>query len=94
MSRIPLISADTFRIDLRRLPTFYMEDFSLMGLKVHPLKEALRVLETTGARVHSGPAGHELELASAATLPEWVAKLREEGVGCEIADIAEALYQG
>jgi hypothetical protein len=71
-----------------------MEDFSLMGLKVQPLKGALRVLEAAGARVHNGPAGPELEMASAADLPGLMAKLREEGVGCEIADIAEAIYQG
>ncbi len=83
-----------FGPDPHDLPTFYMEDFSLLGFRVSDCEKALRILEkSTFSMRRDGlnPAVHLQDSAQAATV---VRLLSEGGVRCDIADVAGGMYQG
>lgn len=76
------------------LPVFYMNDFSRLGLRVHPCEEALRLLEKNRYQLVRDENGCRVILAKAAQLPRLIRLLDGHGVICEIADVADQVYQG
>ena len=80
--------------DRARLPLFYMNDFSRLGLRVHPCDAALRLLAEHHYGLVRSQYGHSVSLEQAAQLPELVELLARRGIACEIADVAETIYQG
>ncbi len=76
------------------LPTAYMEDYSVIGLRVDPLDDALRLLENHHYTIVQ--AGHCVEVAfeSAASIPVMVELLHKHGIGCDISDVIDEVYQG
>jgi len=76
------------------LPVFYMNDFTRLGLRVHPCDEALRVLEKNGYDLTRDDDGFHVAIEGAVQVPVLVQLLNGHGVSCEIADVADQVYQG
>lgn len=75
-------------------PATYMEDYSMIGLRVDPLEDALRILEDYHyTLVQEGPHV-EVVFDSSARVPVLVALLRRHGVGCDLSDVIDEVYQG
>ena len=100
MTILPLISKEgphhgRWRHTRRdRLPVFYMNDFSKMGLRVHPCDEALRVLEENRYELIRDNDGFHVAIDGAAQVPTVMQLLNGHGVHCEIADVVDQVYQG
>jgi hypothetical protein len=78
----------------RLLPTFYMEDFSVIGFRVNDCDQAIRLLgQLPFALKHAG-GSIEVGIESASQMHEVMLLLNGNGLECEIADIAEEMYQG
>ncbi len=75
------------------LPNFYMMDYSILGLLVDDLPKTLDVLSEKGFLV-SGKANNSVSLIESSRLKEIVGLLKQEGIGCEISDIVNEVYQG
>ena len=100
MVRLPLISKEgpqhgrgrhTRRA---RLPVFYMNDFSRLGLRVHPCDAALSVLAANSYGVVQDEDGSHVALDRADQVQALVQLLNGHGIDCEIADVADQIYQG
>jgi hypothetical protein len=78
----------------RPLPLFYMSDYSVLGLKVHPLEEALRIIGERGFFLEEQGCGPEVILDDPSFLVNLMDTLREAGVSYEIADLIGGVYQG
>jgi hypothetical protein len=76
------------------LPSFYMEDYSVLGLRVGDLGEAVRVLEKNGIRIHKNPDYSELSLEQKDQIPPIIQLLNANDISCVMADIVEQVYQG
>ena len=62
MPRLPIIQSDldiTICLPDSSLPAFYMEDYTVLGLRVGDLAEAVRVLEKNGIRICKSPGYNE-----------------------------------
>ena len=77
-----------------RLPVFYMNDYTRLGLRVHPCDEALRVLEENRYGLIQDDDGVQVALEGAAQIQTVVQLLNDHGVHCEMADVADQVYQG
>jgi hypothetical protein len=76
------------------LPTFYMNDFSIMGLRVSDCAATVNLL-----RRHRFAVGHRREklgvdIRNAADVRQIIGLLAEHGLAAELADVAEQIYQG
>ena len=78
----------------RRLPTFYMEDFSVIGLRVSDRARAIEILARHAYPIHRANDNLEIGIASPPEMMSAVRLLNENGLRCELADIAEDMYQG
>jgi hypothetical protein len=77
-----------------RLPTFYMQDFSVLGLRVDDCGRALAILERHGYGWRRARSVAEIAIASPSGLLDVVHLLNANGVQCDLADIAGGMYQG
>ncbi len=97
MGKIVMLPNDPGRraayMENARLPAFYMGDYSVMGLLVEPYAEAVRILGREGYRLEQGPCGADIAIQAPAQVAEIRQTLRRNGVGAEIADVVDALYQ-
>ena len=97
MPRLPMIpneSGTTICFPDSLFPPFYMEDFSVLGLRVGNLTTAVRVLEKNGIRINKGQGFNELSLREKDEIPHIIQLLTTNGISCAIADIVEHVYQG
>jgi hypothetical protein len=78
----------------RPLPVFYMVDYSVMGLLVDRLNEALRTLKDHGFSIEEESWGSEVVIEGPARAREIVRLLQERGISCEMADVVGDMYQG
>ena len=76
------------------LPSFYMEDYTVLGLRVGDLAEAVRVLEKNGIRMFKNPGYSELSLERKDQIPHIIQLLNENDIPCVMTDIVEQVYQG
>ena len=76
------------------LPAFYMEDFSVLGLRVGNLDAAVELLEKSGVGISQNPGYKELSIENRDQIPHIVQMLNENDIDCVFADIAEQVYQG
>ena len=76
------------------LPLFYMNDFSRLGLRVHPCDAALSVLVKNRFGVIQDEDGSHVTLDGIAQVQALVQLLKGHGIDCEIADVADQIYQG
>jgi len=100
MATLPLIAKEEPHRNggqhIRRgyLPDFYMNDFTRLGLRVHPCDDAVRVLEENHYGLIKTIDGFHVTLEGADQMRHVVALFKEGGIFCEILDVAEAIYQG
>jgi hypothetical protein len=78
----------------RPLPDFYMADFSILGFRVSDCDRAIQILNQHHfplKRIHDGV---EVGVDGPGQIQEAVRLLKGGGLDCDIADVAEGLYQG
>jgi hypothetical protein len=78
----------------RPLPIFYMSDYSVLGLLVDKLEEAVGVLGRNHFSVIEDAGDIEVAVDAPGRLPEIVQILKKNGIRCEIADVVGGIYQG
>jgi hypothetical protein len=75
------------------LPTFYMEDFSVLGLLVERYEEACALLQNDGYTVMKVEGGSDIHLAHPCQISTIIATLRQHDIPTELSDIADTMYQ-
>lgn len=75
------------------LPTFYMEDFSVLGLVVERYEEACALLQNDGYTVLTVEGGSDIQLAHPGQISTIIASLRKSGIAAQLSDIADTIYQ-
>jgi hypothetical protein len=75
------------------LPNFYMEDFSILGLRVDRPAEAVALLRTAGYGFSPCAGAASVEFGSPAEVGDIAALLSEHGIGFEMADLVDGVYQ-
>ena len=78
----------------RPLPTFYMSDYSVLGLLVDRPEQAIRILGEHKYPLTEDDCGAEVAIDHPKRLQELVRLLSAQGLGCEIADVVTEVYQG
>jgi len=91
---IPIESGATIYLPDSSLPSFYMEDFTVLGLRVGNLDATLRLLEKNGISIFNGPGYSELSIQQRDQIPHIIHLLNTNDISCTIADIVEQVYQG
>ena len=76
------------------LPEFYMEDFSVLGLRVDNFNEAIKILEKNRFMVTRRTNFFQLEIDGSAHLYRIVVLLQQHGIDCALTDIVDQVYQG
>ena len=97
MPSFPIITNDsdaTICLPDSFLPSFYMEDFTILGFRVGNLDAALRVLEKNGISILKGPEYSELSVEQSDQIPHIIQLLNANDISCVMADIVEQVYQG
>lgn len=97
MPRFPIIPSDsdaTICLPDSYLPSFYMEDFTILGFRVGNLDAALRVLEKNGINILKSPEYSELSVEQKNQIPHIIHLLNANDISCVMADIVEQVYQG
>ena len=82
------------RGDATSLPTFYMNDWSELGLRVNARQPALDLLRGHGVGVSDTPSGTRLHFASLGQIAASVELLQQKGYGAELSDVVPGVYQG
>ena len=97
MPRLPIIpseSSATICLPDRSLPTFYMEDYTVLGLRVGNLDAAVRLLAKNGICIFKDRGYGELSIENRDQIPHIIQLLNANDISCGIADIVEQVYQG
>ncbi len=97
MPRLPVIPYEpkaTSCLPDSSLPSFYMEDHTVLGLRVGNLDAALRLLENSGLSIFKGPGFSELSLEKRDQIPHIIQLLKANDISCTIADVVDQVYQG
>ena len=97
MPRLPIIpsgSNATICLPDSSLPSFYMEDYTVLGLRVGKFDAALRLLEKNGIRIIKKSGYSELPIEKSEQIPHIVQLLNANDISCVVADIVEQVYQG
>jgi len=97
MPRLPIVPSEldaTVYLPDNSLPSFYMEDYTVLGLRVGNLDAALRLLEKNGINIFKGPGYREISLEKRDQIPHIIRLLNANDISCVIADIVEQVYQG
>lgn len=76
------------------LPDFYMSDYSVLGLLVANLNQALKVLEEHTFEVIHASDHLQVRIDRADQMYEIVYLLDQSGIDCGVADIIDQVYQG
>lgn len=75
------------------MPTFYMEDFTVLGFPVTPLEGAKQLLEGEGYSLSSENGGYQISLANRMQLVELAQLFQEKKIATALTDIADTFYQ-
>ena len=97
MPRLPIMPSESYATSClpdSSLPSFYMEDFTVLGLRVGNLDAALRLLEKSGISIFKSPGYSELSIQQKDQIPHIIQLLNANDISCNIADIVEQVYQG
>ncbi len=76
------------------LPAFYMNDYSVIGLRVSDCTAAFALLADHHYTVADLQGGRGVAVRSAADISAIIGLLTANGLAAEMADIAEQIYQG
>ncbi len=98
MGYYPIVNRNQKQMDglyHRKLPKAYMEDFSIIGFRVDDCERALNILKKISSFDLKQQRGHVLlKLENAARMQEVVQVLNNNGLACEVTDVAQGMYQG
>lgn len=78
----------------QHLPDFYMNDFSVLGIIVDNVRDAIQVLHSGGVQIRQESDFALAHLHNSAHMKNLVAILEKHGIDFEISDIADQIYQG
>ena len=81
-------------LDGRRLPDFYMADFSVMGLRVADIGDTAERLQSGGIRVRFNMGLAVAEIGDMDAMKRLLGILDAHGIDYEWSDIAQQIYQG
>ena len=76
------------------LPLFYMNDFSVLGLVVQKLSQALKVLKTNGFTVTRQNNCARIRFHTRSEMDKLFETLNRHHVAYGTADLARQMYQG
>jgi hypothetical protein len=76
-----------------RLPAFYMGDYSVLGLLVASYAKAVRILDEQGYPIQKTACGADINIGGPAQVAEIQQLLHAHGIGSEIADVVDTVYQ-
>lgn len=97
MPRLPIVSNESnasICLPNSSLPAFYMEDYTVLGLRVSNLGAAVRLLEKNGIALINKKEYIELSVEKSEQIPHVIQLLKANHISCDIADIVEHVYQG
>ena len=97
MPRIPLVSNESntaIFLQNSSLPTFYMEDYTVLGIRVGNLGAASQLLEKNGIALYKNEGYIELSVEQRDQIPQVIHMLKANNISCDVADIVEHVYQG
>jgi len=77
-----------------KLPAFYMEDHSRLGLRVDAFSEVVALLRSLGTPTGNRDGCLQLQVASPAQLQALLKVLDRHGLAYELTDLMEQVYQG
>lgn len=82
--------------DLRSLPAFYMDDYSLIGILVDRMDEAISVIRSKGYAIEaSGPnCPTAITVSESGEIRNLVSLLAGNGISAEIGDTVGEVYRG
>lgn len=75
-------------------PTFYMNDWSELALRVNAVEPALDLLRRHKVGIVETPCGLALQFSSLDQIPQVVTLLKSEGLKAELSDRVVRVYQG
>jgi hypothetical protein len=75
-------------------PLFYMNDFSVLGLRVAKLARALDVLEADGYHVVRQECSAKVDFENTVRFKNIFATLARHGIAHGMSDLADCAYQG
>lgn len=97
MATIPLLSTDQnhkeLYINSSGLPDNYMADFSLMALVVDHYDKAAAIIGAAGFGIEKIHGAAQIHMRHATDILDIKKLLMQNRVECELADIADTLYQ-
>lgn len=97
MAYYPIVQKDdrsAASVGNRALPTFYMEDFSIIGLRVRDCRQAVRILDENAFSLMRVDGNVMVSIETVSRMHDVVQLLNGNGMQCELADIADRMYQG
>lgn len=97
MPRLPIVSNESnasICLPNSSLPAFYMEGYTVLGLRVSNLGAAVRLLEKNGIALINKKEYIELSVEKSEQIPHVIQLLKANHISCDIADIVEHVYQG
>jgi hypothetical protein len=97
MGTLPIFDKSTNRqtdLSSGSLPAFYMEDYSILGLRVDRLNESLRILDKQKFEIITAPDRFEIVIDNAGQIPDIVDLLDRNGIVSDLSDVIEQVYQG
>jgi len=80
--------------DCHPLPASYMSEYSVLGLVVDKLDQAIRTLSGNGLHVTREVFGAEIDIGNSARISEILEMLLRAGIYCSISDVIDSVYQG
>jgi hypothetical protein len=82
--------------DLRTLPINYMGDYSVIGILVDRLDDAVKMLQANGYAVTEGSSSclAEVHIRSSENIGELIDLLGANGIRCEVGDVVHSIYRG
>ena len=97
MSHYPIVTKSDPAIafvDIGCLPAGYMQDFSVLGFRVDRCEKAIRELLTNHIDVRQVNERPQAKIDSPSQVCAVRQLLADNDLACDIADVAEGLYQG
>ena len=75
-------------------PTFYMNDWSELALRVSARRPALDLLRDQGVQISVTPSGTRLHFETLNQIPASVRLLQQHGLAADLSDAVARFYQG
>lgn len=80
-------------LSAHNLPTFYMQDFSVLGFPVKGIEAAKELLLSRGYSLNAQNGGYNIIFNSSGQLAELSRLFAENGIDTSLSDIADTMYQ-